>query len=87
MAILLNVEKGILNLLKLRTKTLDNIQIKSPYNGQIWGLLHSGHIVAHHEPLASIFTGSFNDGYKYFDFQHKAVAGTILREVLQFIQL
>jgi hypothetical protein len=66
--------------------TIDNIKIKSPYNGQVWGLLHSGRIARKNEKLTHIFLGQNNEGYRHFDFRHKATAGAVLREVLQFIQ-
>jgi xanthine dehydrogenase accessory factor len=65
--------------------TIENIKIKSPYNGQIWGLMHSGRIARKNEKLAKILLGQSTEGYRHFDFRHKATAGAILREVLQFI--
>jgi hypothetical protein len=66
--------------------TIEDIKIKSPYNGQIWGLMHSGRIARKNEKLAQVLLGQSNEGYHHFDFRHKATAGAVLREVLQFVQ-
>jgi len=65
--------------------TIQEIQIRSPYDGQIWGLVHSGRFVKAKQPLALIYQGFSDDAYKLFDYRHKAVAGTILREILYFL--
>ena len=67
--------------------TIENIKIKSPYNGQIWGLMHSGRIARKNEKLAQILLGQSTEGFHHFDFRHKATAGAILREVLQFVRV
>ena len=66
--------------------TIANIKIKSPYHGQIWGMLHSGRIAGKNEALARIFMGPASEGYKEFDFRHKVIAGAVLKEVMHFYQ-
>lgn len=65
--------------------TIQEIQIRSPYDGQIWGLVHSGRYVKAKQPLALIYQGFSDDAYQLFDYRHKAVAGTVLREILYFL--
>ncbi len=65
---------------------IDDIEIRSPYDGQIWGLSHSGKIIRSGEAMALIFEGPSSDGFKRFDFRHKTVAGAALKEVLHFFQ-
>ncbi len=66
---------------------IDGVEIRSPYNGQIWGLFHSGRIIHAKEPLALIYEGKKSDAFKHFSYQHKTVAGTVLRECLNFLNL
>ncbi len=60
------------------------IEIRSPYNGQLWGIFHSGRLVSARQPLALIYEGPPNDGYAHFGFWHKCVAGAVLAEVERF---
>jgi xanthine dehydrogenase accessory factor len=64
---------------------IEDIDIRSPYEGQIWGLAHSGKIIRRRQELALIFEGPSTENYLHFDFKHKVVAGTVLREVLKFL--
>ncbi len=66
---------------------IDGVEIRSPYNGQIWGLFHSGRIIQAKEPLALIYEGKKSDAFKHFSYQHITVAGTVLRECLNFLNL
>lgn len=65
--------------------TIQDIQIRSPYEGQIWGLVHSGRFVKAKQPLALIYQGFSDDAYKLFDYRHKTVAGAVLKEILYFL--
>jgi xanthine dehydrogenase accessory factor len=64
--------------------TIQNIEIRSPYKGQVWGLVHSGKIVFPRQPLALIYDGHSEDKYNSFDFRQRAVAGAVLKEIFQF---
>jgi xanthine dehydrogenase accessory factor len=66
--------------------SIQGIQIRSPYNGQIWGLTHSGHLVKAKQPLALIYQGMVSNAYKLFDYRQKVVAGSVLKEVLHFFR-
>lgn len=66
---------------------IDGVEIRSPYNGQIWGLFHSGRIIQAKESLALIYEGKKSDAFKHFGYQHITVAGTVLRECLNFLNL
>ena len=63
--------------------TVEGIEIRSPYEGQIWGLFPSGRIVSAKAVLALIFQGKGKEEYSHFGFDHRAVAGTVLRIILQ----
>jgi xanthine dehydrogenase accessory factor len=66
--------------------TIQDIEIRSPYEGQIWGLLHSGRFMHPKQAIALIYEGTSHPGYQYFDYGKLAVAGTVLREILYFLQ-
>ncbi len=66
--------------------TINEIEIRSPYEGQIWGMLHSGRFVKPHQELALIFEGMGGNLYANFGFEHRAVAGAVLMEVLRFLK-
>ncbi len=66
--------------------TINEIEIRSPYEGQIWGLLHSGRFVRAHQELALVFEGEVSNLYAGFGFAHRAVAGAVLAEVLRFLK-
>jgi len=66
--------------------TIQDIEIRSPYAGQIWGLLHSGRYMQRKQAIALIYEGNPHQGFQCFDFGHLAVAGTVLREVLYFLR-
>lgn len=63
---------------------ITGIEIRSPYAGQIWGLLHSGRILFSKQPMALVYEGMPHQGYQYFDFKHIAVAGSVLKEILYY---
>lgn len=62
---------------------MDDIEIKSPYDGQIWGIAHSGKFYAAKTPIAKIYTGLPTENYHYFSFQNNAIAGAALEAVLK----
>lgn len=66
--------------------TIQDIEIRSPYEGQIWGLLHSGRLMHPKQAIALIYEGMPHPGFQYYDFGQLAVAGTILREILYFLK-
>lgn len=66
--------------------TIQNIEIRSPYAGQIWGLLHSGRFMHPKQAIALIYEGTPHPGFQYYDFGQLAVAGTVLREILYFLK-
>jgi xanthine dehydrogenase accessory factor len=63
---------------------IDDIEIRSPNEGQIWGLFHSGRIIHNRQPMALIYEGKTKQEYRYFDFRSRAIAGSVLREILHF---
>ncbi|MBN2365128.1 MAG: hypothetical protein JXL67_03115 [Calditrichaeota bacterium] len=63
---------------------IEDIEIRSPFDGQIWGLYHSGKIISVSKPLGLIYQGPPTEAYHSFSFAHKVVAGTALREILHF---
>ncbi|GAB4327047.1 MAG: hypothetical protein Kow0037_00320 [Calditrichia bacterium] len=65
--------------------TINQIEIRSPEDGQVWGLFHSGKMIQAGQPLAKIFLGKSRDEFRRFGFFHQAVAGVCLREYLRFI--
>jgi xanthine dehydrogenase accessory factor len=66
--------------------TIQEIQIRSPYDGQIWGLVHGGRMIRVKQPLALVYQGTSSNAYNFFDYRHKAVAGTVLKEILHFFR-
>ena len=62
---------------------VDEIEIRSPYNGQIWGLLHSGRFVSAKDRLAEIFEGREREDYLEWGFTERAVAGSVLNVLLR----
>lgn len=64
---------------------IEDIEIRSPYRGQIWGLYPSGQFISVKDPLAMIYDGTDEEAYRHFDFTHRTVAGAVLKEILQYI--
>lgn len=64
--------------------TINNIEIRSPYDGQIWGIYHSGKMIPAKQTLALVYTGAGRDEFAHFGFQHRAVGGAVLRELFRF---
>jgi xanthine dehydrogenase accessory factor len=62
---------------------MDEIEIKSPYDGQIWGIVHSGKFYTAKTTIAKIYTGLPTENYRYFSFQENAIAGAALETVLR----
>jgi hypothetical protein len=61
--------------------TINQVDIKSPYTGQIWGLFYSGRFIAAKQPMVLICEGYRGKEYTDFDFSHRVIAGSILAEV------
>jgi hypothetical protein len=65
---------------------IDQIEIRSPYQGEIWGILHSGKIVEKGQPLARIYETHSNFAFENFGFNHRIISGAILKKVVKFLQ-
>lgn len=63
---------------------VNDIEIRSPYDGQIWGLTHSGKIVSPKSNVALVYRGPADDQFRYLGFRENAIAGGILEAILQF---
>lgn len=63
---------------------INEIEIRSPHDGQLWGLAHSGRFIPAKGTVAQIYQGKLNDQYRHFGFRENAVAGGILQALLQF---
>ncbi len=63
---------------------VDDIEIRSPHNGQIWGLTHSGKFIAPHCQIALIYLGAPGDHYRYLGFRETCIAGGVVEAVLHF---
>lgn len=66
---------------------INDIEIRSPYQGEIWGLLHSGQLVETGAALVRIFQGRSDAAYTAFSFYQRAIAGAVLREIIRFANL
>lgn len=64
--------------------SIGEIEIRSPYDGQIWGLAHSGRFVAARCSVALIYQGFPTDAVRSFGFWHHAVAGAALEAIQRF---
>ena len=62
------------------------IEIRSPYDGQLWGIAHSGQFVASGQNVALIYTGRPSELYREYGFQERAVARGFLSAILKFIR-
>ncbi|NOX35931.1 MAG: hypothetical protein GXO78_00165 [Calditrichaeota bacterium] len=65
---------------------VDAIEIRSPYDGQLWGITHSGQFVAAGQNVALIYTGRPTEFYRDYSFQERAVARGFLSAVLKLIR-
>lgn len=61
---------------------IDEVEIRSPYDGQIWGIAHSGRIYPPKAAIAQIYTGPKTEDYRYYGFRENAIAGGVLEAVL-----
>jgi len=64
---------------------MNDIEIRSPYDGQIWGIAHSGRHYAAKSTIAKIYTGLPSENYRYFSFRENAIAGGVLEAVLRIL--
>lgn len=62
---------------------INDIEIRSPYDGQIWGLVHSGKFVSAKAAVALIYEGLPNENFRSFGFRNHAIAAGVLEAVLQ----
>lgn len=62
---------------------INDIEIRSPYDGQIWGIVHSGRYYPAKSTIAKIHTGLTSENYRYFSFRENAIAGGALEAVLK----
>jgi len=63
---------------------VNDIEIRSPYDGQIWGLSRSGKFVAPKSPVALIYEALPTLDYKEYSFRHRIIAGAALELILQY---
>jgi hypothetical protein len=63
---------------------VNDIEIRSPYDGQIWGLSHSGKFVAQKSPVALIYEALPTIDYREFSFRDRIIAGSALELILQY---
>ncbi|NIU88057.1 MAG: hypothetical protein GWN56_12500, partial [Nitrosopumilaceae archaeon] len=64
---------------------IDEVEIRSPYVGQIWGIAHSGKIYPPKTPIAQIYTGPATENFRYFSFRENAIAGGVLEAILKIL--
>ena len=65
---------------------VSGIEIRSAYDGQIWGLRQSGMPTPPKGVIAQIFLGAPNDAFRFFSYRENAVAGAVLDAVLHFME-
>lgn len=63
---------------------INEIEIRSPHDGQLWGLAHSGRFLPAKSPVALIYQGRASEQYRYLSFRENAIAGGIVQAVMQF---
>lgn len=64
---------------------IDDVEIRSPYNGQLWGIVHSGKFYSAKSPVARIYLGLTTENFRYFGFYENAIAGGVLEAVLKIL--
>ena len=62
---------------------IDDIEIRSPYAGQVWGLVHSGRLLEARSPVAMILQGESLDACFEIGYRERAVAGGVLEALLR----
>jgi hypothetical protein len=65
---------------------VNGIEIRSAYDGQIWGLRQSGLNTPVKGVIAQIFLGPPNDAYRFYNYRENAVAGAVLDAMLHFME-
>ncbi len=63
---------------------VEGIEIRSPYDGQIWGMTHSGKMIEPRSKITLIFKGKPTQLFRYLGFKENTIAGGILEAILQF---
>lgn len=61
---------------------VNDIEIRSPYDGQIWGICPSGRFLPARSKVAQIYQGPAGDAYRDLGFREKAIARAMLEAVL-----
>ncbi len=65
---------------------IDNIEIRSPFDGQIWGIARSGRFLAARSSVAMIFQGSGDDAYRKVGYRENAIANATLQAIMRYGQ-
>lgn len=65
---------------------IDEVEIRCPYDGQIWGIAHSGKIYPQKTRITQIYTGPPTENFRHFSFRENAVAGGFLEAVLRILE-
>ncbi len=63
---------------------VNDIEIRSAEDGQVWGIAPSGRFVAAGQSIALVFKGRSSEDFQYFSFQDRAIANGVLRALEQF---
>ncbi len=63
---------------------IENIEIRSPYAGQVWGIAHSGRLIDARGAVDMILQGEDSEDVYQLDFRERAVAGGVLEAGLRF---
>lgn len=63
---------------------IEGIEIRSPHDGQIWGMTHSGKMIEPRSKIAMIFQGKPTPQFRYLGFKENTIAGGILEAILQY---
>lgn len=63
---------------------IENIEIRSPYAGQVWGIAHSGRLIDARGTVAMILQGEASEDVFQLGFRERAIAGGVLEAVLRF---
>lgn len=63
---------------------INEIEIRSPYDGQLWGLAHSGKFLPAKSNVALIRQGKASENYRCPGFRENAIAGGLLQAISQY---
>lgn len=65
---------------------VDDTEIHSPFDGQIWGIARSGRFLAEQSAVAMIFQGNGGEAYRKVGFRENAIANATLQAVMRYGQ-